>query len=313
MNWWDHPDWLAFAAQVAAEPKDDTRRLVAADWLDERGTELAGAAAARGRAELIRVMCRPEFTDAGGKPLPLWVDAARLADPWVRDGARSLVSRATQGTPLAGCCEVEWFRGFPRTACFEPWHFNDRVVPPVMRAEPVLRVEVAYVTPEGNELEPGADQWDWECGPEDAATGRFGSWAEMVRTVATLFPDTDAEPIYVTMSLAERIEVVERRLRNGDPVHPHVYYGNPHLLPAPVYDALPPLAPGLRRNLFPSPERAVANMHRAAWRAAWTLAGVTRRPRKDIDPDRHRAAYRAECAMNDESLVPEPEPEGVPS
>lgn len=59
-----HPDWAAFLAAIRADPKDDTARLVVADWLDEHGEGE--------RAEFIRVqvalagLSEPEEKSIGG-------------------------------------------------------------------------------------------------------------------------------------------------------------------------------------------------------------------------------------------------------
>lgn len=53
---YDHPDWRGFVAAIRANPADDVPRLVAADWLEERGRRL--------RAELIR--CHVAW-EAGGQ------------------------------------------------------------------------------------------------------------------------------------------------------------------------------------------------------------------------------------------------------
>lgn len=49
MTPYEHPDWPALLRAVIESPDDDTPRLVAADWLEERGEPA--------RAELIRVQC----------------------------------------------------------------------------------------------------------------------------------------------------------------------------------------------------------------------------------------------------------------
>ncbi|MBN9121838.1 MAG: TIGR02996 domain-containing protein [Planctomycetes bacterium] len=49
-----HPDWPAFLAAIVAEPDDDTRRLVAADFLEEHG-EPDRAAFIRVQVELARL------------------------------------------------------------------------------------------------------------------------------------------------------------------------------------------------------------------------------------------------------------------
>jgi uncharacterized protein (TIGR02996 family) len=71
-----HPDWLALAAAVRANPADDLPRLVAADWLEEHGQAE--------RAEFIRVQCR--LADASPESNG-WPDggadaAARIRELW---------------------------------------------------------------------------------------------------------------------------------------------------------------------------------------------------------------------------------------
>jgi uncharacterized protein (TIGR02996 family) len=56
----DNPDWRAMVAAVRAAPDDDLPRLVAADWLDERGLGE--------RAEFIRVQCELAKTHPCGSP-----------------------------------------------------------------------------------------------------------------------------------------------------------------------------------------------------------------------------------------------------
>jgi uncharacterized protein (TIGR02996 family) len=50
-----HPEWQALLAGICAEPYDDLRRLVAADWLTESGQDE--------RAEFIRLQCELEAVD----------------------------------------------------------------------------------------------------------------------------------------------------------------------------------------------------------------------------------------------------------
>jgi uncharacterized protein (TIGR02996 family) len=49
-----HPDWLALAAAIRANPADDLPRLVAADWLDEH-KEAERAAFIRVQCELVKL------------------------------------------------------------------------------------------------------------------------------------------------------------------------------------------------------------------------------------------------------------------
>ena len=64
-------DEAALLAAIAAQPDEDTPRLVYADWLDEFADALPDPAAARVRAEFIRVQCQirrlddPFLADAG--------------------------------------------------------------------------------------------------------------------------------------------------------------------------------------------------------------------------------------------------------
>jgi uncharacterized protein (TIGR02996 family) len=53
-----HPDWPAFLAAIVAEPEDDTRRLAAADFLEEHGEA--------DRAAFIRVQIELARLDASG-------------------------------------------------------------------------------------------------------------------------------------------------------------------------------------------------------------------------------------------------------
>ncbi len=62
---YDHPEWRAFVSAIRADPADDTVRLVAADWLDERGEGP--------RAELIRAQVKLAFAlhDVPNPDVPL--------------------------------------------------------------------------------------------------------------------------------------------------------------------------------------------------------------------------------------------------
>lgn len=53
----DHPEYRALVAGVRADPADDRRRLVAADWLDDHG--------AFGRADFIRLQVERAVADPG--------------------------------------------------------------------------------------------------------------------------------------------------------------------------------------------------------------------------------------------------------
>jgi len=50
---YEHPEYKALLAGILAEPANDLRRLVTADWLEEHGEEA--------RAELIRLQCDPQL------------------------------------------------------------------------------------------------------------------------------------------------------------------------------------------------------------------------------------------------------------
>lgn len=66
------PGWLDFVAAMRAAPGDDTPRLVAADWLEERGFAE--------RAELVRVQCGMAAVadpHAAGRPLADFLPDAR--------------------------------------------------------------------------------------------------------------------------------------------------------------------------------------------------------------------------------------------
>jgi uncharacterized protein (TIGR02996 family) len=84
-------DESQFLAAMAADPDDDTPRLVFADWLDEHGQP--------DRAEFIRLQCRPDRDDP---PVSRRADALRS------------INRDVWEAPFAAIgAEVEFRRGFP--------------------------------------------------------------------------------------------------------------------------------------------------------------------------------------------------------
>jgi uncharacterized protein (TIGR02996 family) len=63
----DHPEWQALLAGICAEPHDDLRRLVAADWLTEHGEEEY--------AEFIRLQCGGSDAAALTPDMGGWLDS----------------------------------------------------------------------------------------------------------------------------------------------------------------------------------------------------------------------------------------------
>jgi uncharacterized protein (TIGR02996 family) len=139
MNPYAHPDWNAFLLKIAAAPHDDLPRLVAADWLEDRGEPQ--------RAELIRLQCELEHPERHSPQVlrelrwherrlwnmptggPLWACEAcpnivqfDFSQPWHSLG----------GLGITGHERVQFRRGFPELLnCSAPeWRaFGHRIVP----------------------------------------------------------------------------------------------------------------------------------------------------------------------------------------
>jgi uncharacterized protein (TIGR02996 family) len=100
----------ALLAAICADPDEDTPRLVYADWLDEYADVLADPAAARVRAEFIRVQCAVARLEELSQ-----ADEGRSAPVVVRDRALTAGWRDELLGPLAGlerCADIWFRRGF---------------------------------------------------------------------------------------------------------------------------------------------------------------------------------------------------------
>lgn len=111
------PEEAEFLKAIAADPADDTARLVYADWLDEYATEIPGRDPdeMRGRAELIRVQC--ELAGLGRAPYPRCSTYAvnmRSDERCLRCESCQLVSRETA---LLTAYEADWRRAGPCAEC----------------------------------------------------------------------------------------------------------------------------------------------------------------------------------------------------
>jgi uncharacterized protein (TIGR02996 family) len=238
-----HPDRLALLRAVAADPDDDTPRLVYADWLDEHGTGDAD----RARAEFLRVACnlkaKARFAPAEGK----WLDAnwerllpavaARLADrnPATFGFARPTRSgryltiytsfdeetdEAPDGTLYV---RLEVWRGFVRRAVYgrgfgliaaalaadEPlaWHEGEWEPVSVLGPDGRPRYEVALYCCCGS---PAV--WDRLAGADGADDARRVKWFRPARRTA----DPDAQAARIREAVAAAM-TAEARHRAGWP------------------------------------------------------------------------------------------------
>jgi uncharacterized protein (TIGR02996 family) len=71
-----HPDWLALMRGICERPDDDLPRLVAADWLEERGTPEAEARATFVRAQ-VAFAAMPIGWHMSGEGRGQWCDRAK--------------------------------------------------------------------------------------------------------------------------------------------------------------------------------------------------------------------------------------------
>jgi uncharacterized protein (TIGR02996 family) len=119
-----HPDWPAFVTAIIAEPDDDTRRLVAADFLEEHG-EADRAAFVRVQIELARLNASelshsPEADELRKKERAFLGPKSDYAPLWAAEECPELVRVVPHGrasSPLArlqveGTERLTWRRGF---------------------------------------------------------------------------------------------------------------------------------------------------------------------------------------------------------
>jgi uncharacterized protein (TIGR02996 family) len=100
-------DEAAFLAGIRAEPKDDLRRLVYADWLDEQGSDEHRAKAEYLRLEVHVGGLADDHPERDGLILKLRAVAEGLAIGWKTDVAKAPIEN----------CEVRW-----RFQCPKRWN-----------------------------------------------------------------------------------------------------------------------------------------------------------------------------------------------
>jgi uncharacterized protein (TIGR02996 family) len=266
-GWWDEAEWLAFCRGVEAEPADDTVRLVAADWLDERNDPLAACRAALIREQIAR-------TAEGAKPYWMWTRGPFHWRQTVKSEVllEQMMLLLPTGHPMLACSMLEMERGFVRTAAWHPWTFSTENAAPVMKAEPVLRAEITVIRPFIDETDGGAS-WG-ESGPEDDA-----GWLPedgRIRILSGFLPD-DPDPDLNTAGgrMTRAMEIVRR----GESLHRTIYVQNPGLLPGPVWDHLP-RERGDTVNGWRHFAPAVQAAYKATWRCARAWAGMPYKTRK---------------------------------
>lgn len=112
-----HPDWPAFLAAIVTEPDDDTRRLVAADFLEEHG-EADRAAFIRVQIELARL--EASGLEASGEAAALRKKEHAFLGPkserphlWAAEECPELVRPDPRGRlRFEGTERLRWRRGF---------------------------------------------------------------------------------------------------------------------------------------------------------------------------------------------------------
>ena len=112
-----HPDWPAFLATIVAEPDDDTRRLVAADFLEECG-EADRAAFIRVQIELARLYASelsgsPEAAALRKKERGFLGPKSEKPHLWAAEECPELVRPDPRGRlRFEGTERLTWRRGF---------------------------------------------------------------------------------------------------------------------------------------------------------------------------------------------------------
>lgn len=283
---YEHPDYLAQLAGVRAEPGDDVRRLVLADWLDEHGEAE--------RAEFIRV----QVAAAAWRPL-----ATVLADAAGGDViSPAAVTGGLAGAPagVAPGAEVDWraawVRGQPPgvwdgvgvvTGLAEGPRGLRVAISPVAGGRPVTPPERQRVEARGRELYPLARQ-RWLGGARALIpAGASVDWVATFRrgfVAAVRCPLGEwlaHGPAAVRSHPVERVEATDRvpfpsedGVRSWwaavDPPTAAIY---PQALPAGVFRRLPGDGdgdPGARYRSYPSDEAARAALSQAL--LAWATA-----------------------------------------
>lgn len=166
-------DEPALLAAIEARPGDDTPRLAYADWLDEHAGDRPDPAAARIRAEFIRVQCAIRKVEAlpGDEQRPhvhLWMRQQTLLDHHRRDLLGPLGGELTYfdaifdrgfvsqlavpaGVFLRHAVAVRDLRPRPRVRVTEA---RGRTFLPLLRAPELGLVEALVASPDDRDAEP---------------------------------------------------------------------------------------------------------------------------------------------------------------
>lgn len=128
---YDNPEWWALVAGIRANPDDDLPRLVAADWLEERGEEL--------RAELIRLQCESAAMPRCSGWATLDGCDCRRCD--IIQAAFALIQAEHEMWHSDGPDDTTYARGFWESVrC--PWSWWAESGDTLCRREPIQRVEL---------------------------------------------------------------------------------------------------------------------------------------------------------------------------
>ncbi|MEO2089120.1 MAG: TIGR02996 domain-containing protein [Gemmataceae bacterium] len=122
-------DEAAFLSGIRAEPQDDLRRLVYADWLDERGDDESRAKAEYLRLEIHISGLTDDHPERDGHVLSLRKLAERLPSRW-----KAAVSKL----PIENC------PGQRQSPCPTWWHQLDETRSPEVRFCPSCRKDVFF-------------------------------------------------------------------------------------------------------------------------------------------------------------------------
>lgn len=173
MNWWNRPEWAGFCAAVASSPADDTDRLVACDWLEERDDETAHA-----RAAVIRAGCARN-------------DRGLYVERHVQYGTNYRATYPAFPEPVfRDLARFETVGGFPVGVTFYSWKF-DKGVALALRPFPVRRADLWPFEPDMANPDNPATAWDIGYqGPEGESGYGFRpkSWLTTVSAGAIITP-----------------------------------------------------------------------------------------------------------------------------
>lgn len=300
MDWWNHPDWLAMCRGIVAEPADDTRRLVAADWLQEN---YSNTPSAERRVHIIR------YGIENGSRYP--VDNILTTE--------SVSLWEGMGFPETELKRLDSFhvvRGFPELVRFDPWRFNVNTVAPVFKLFPVKTCSFTIVHPEqARSLTiPTRVVWDWDDGPEDEDG--------LIEDITDLNHGINGSVSGAARS-STRQGLIETSASGTNP-HEQFYRTELVALPGPVYYWLPVMHyTGEKRRLagcviphtrFDTLRQACAAAMKAAWRCGRKWAKLsTRTAPTPNDYEVSAMVLRAESTYRDlnEDFGPEPYPVDV--